>query len=549
MCCSSQLSMLAEQVPQLIRIDPFFVLPREISLQVLKYVDAISLTRAAQVSRHWRSLADDDILWRNMCEQHIEKRCTKCGWGLPLLEKKRISAHKTGTTFSRLGTGSKRPLPFDDDSGHASTSTSTISGSSGLESGSKKRKVVHSHLAALARIPSFSSSPGTSQDHVYLSDSDTESPLLDASPNVTGALTTRPWKDVYSERLTVERNWRRGRYHVRILKGHADGIMCIQINEQLTHPNFPVLITGSYDRTVRVWNLETGEEMLCLRGHARAIRALQFDEAKLITGSMDRTLKVWNWRTGKCIRTLEGHTEGVVCLTFDDNILASGSVDKTVKVWNFRTGECFTLRGHRDWVNAVTIWDGNSVAPSHHDVEAVSQGGCVPEIDLGKMLFSASDDGTIRLWNLATRSCARQFEGHVGQVQSIRLVYVDYDGLNEDQDGESSKSSTDGLKPPQPREREGTPGLSRPTGTGSHLHSTPSQSVPSMHKRGPHPLLISGSLDNTLKLWDIESGAPLQTYFGHIEGVWAVVSDKLRLVSASHDRTIKVSELRGVALV
>lgn len=56
----------------------------------------------------------------------------------------------------------------------------------------------------------------------------------------------------------------------------------------------------------------------------------------------------------------------------------------------------------------------------------------------------------------------------------------------------------------------------------------------------PRPLLISGSLDNTLKLWDVESGQDLQTYFGHIEGVWSVASDKLRIVSASHDRTIKV---------
>ena len=55
------------------------------------------------------------------------------------------------------------------------------------------------------------------------------------------------------------------------------------------------------------------------------------------------------------------------------------------------------------------------------------------------------------------------------------------------------------------------------------------------------PVLISGSLDNTIKVWDLASGKCQQTLFGHIEGVWAVASDKLRLVSGSHDRTIKVS--------
>ncbi|KIJ29891.1 hypothetical protein M422DRAFT_268674, partial [Sphaerobolus stellatus SS14] len=89
MCCFSQLSLLTDQLQHLIRLDPFLVLPREVSLQILKNLDAISLGRAAQVSRHWRSLADDDVLWRNICEQHIDKKCTKCGWGLPLLGKRR----------------------------------------------------------------------------------------------------------------------------------------------------------------------------------------------------------------------------------------------------------------------------------------------------------------------------------------------------------------------------------------------------------------------------------------------------------------------------
>ncbi|EXX79567.1 Met30p [Rhizophagus irregularis DAOM 197198w] len=65
---------------------------------------------------------------------------------------------------------------------------------------------------------------------------------------------TRPWKEVYSERLVVERNWRKGRYTVRSIKGHTDGILCLQFNEEYNR-----LITGSLDKTVRVWNLDTGE--------------------------------------------------------------------------------------------------------------------------------------------------------------------------------------------------------------------------------------------------------------------------------------------------
>ena len=110
-------------------------------------------------------------------------------------------------------------------------------------------------------------------------------------------LPTRPWKDVYCERLTIERTWRCGRCAVRTLKSYTDGVMCLQLSESLSHPSFLVLITGSYDHTAQVWNLETRTEVQCLSGHTRAIRALQFDEAKLITGSMDHTMRVWNRRT------------------------------------------------------------------------------------------------------------------------------------------------------------------------------------------------------------------------------------------------------------
>jgi F-box and WD-40 domain protein MET30 len=55
------------------------------------------------------------------------------------------------------------------------------------------------------------------------------------------------------------------------------------------------------------------------------------------------------------------------------------------------------------------------------------------------------------------------------------------------------------------------------------------------------PMLVSGSLDNTVKKWDVETGKVTKTLVGHIEGVWAAGSDKMRLVTGNHDRTIKVS--------
>ena len=334
---------------------------------------------------------------------------------------------------------------------------------------------------------------------------------------------TRPSKNVYSGRMAIERNWRRGRCTVRTLKGHTDGVMCLQFSETLSSPVFPVLITGSYDRTVRVWNLETGVELHCLKGHTRAVRALQFDEVKLITGSMDNTIKVWDWRSGKCIRTLTGHTQGVVCLNFDSNVLASGSTDSTIQVWDLRAAGAFTLRGHKGWVNAVQLWDSNpsSLRTSLTDTSLLDvQGSSSPlgaslQIGPGKMLFSASDDATIRLWDLTLRSCVKVFTGHVGEVQVLLLA---------DECGD------------HPME------YAMPGNVASHSVSEQAVDValssPQQMRR--KPILISGSLDNTIRFWDIETGQAIRTCLGHTEGVWAVASNKLRFVSASHDRTIRV---------
>ncbi|KAF8652707.1 hypothetical protein AX16_004211 [Volvariella volvacea WC 439] len=556
MCCFSQLSLLTEQLSQLIRIDPFTILPREVSLKILSYLDAISLCRAAQVTKRWKALADDDVLWRGICEQHIGQKCKKCGWSLPVLEKKR----------------SYRPSPCPPSPCPPSPSHST------LPSPPLKRPLEEDQSPSPPTPPikrqrsddcnnATSSSPDVTRPTPPTSvrPSPSSHTLLapqPGDPNGTLPSITRPWKSVYSERMTVERNWRRGRCTVRTLRGHTDGVMCLQYSETLSHPAFPVLITGSYDRTVRVWNMETGTELHCLKGHTRAVRALQFDECKLITGSMDNTIKVWDWRRGKCIRTLSGHSDGVVCLNFDSNVLASGSADSTVKVWNLRTGGAFTLRGHTDWVNAVQLWDSNcsspgngstgsslfdvsSPRPSSSGTVAATPGCSAPQIDPGKMLFSASDDGTIRLWDLNLRTCVRQFTGHVGQVQSMKLLLGNCDEIEEEAGCSDEKEAAMQVD----EANKGTPPMSTSLLIGE-VNQAPSPQTVSTRQTPPppaasnsnrkKPVLISGSLDNTIKVWDIDTGKTLKTLFGHIEGVWAVASDKVRIVSGSHDRTLKV---------
>ncbi|KAI9636998.1 putative F-box protein [Dioszegia hungarica] len=604
MCCFSQLSHLSDSLNLLIRIDPFSLLPREINLRVLGYLDAISLGRAAQVSQSWKALADDDLLWRRMCGQHIDRKCEKCGWGLPLLERRRLRGElNEGSPSVAVGVGVHEHHHHDD--------------GSGTRAGSKEGKMKHNGEASSSGGLSVPTPALKRVKISTLSDSETEiaegadgRPARDkgkaraAEENSSaGSLSrevrmTRPWKSVYCERLVVERNWRKGRCKMTTLKGHEDGIMCLQYHTSLATPSHPVLITGSYDKTVRIWNLDTGDCLRVLRGHTRAVRALQFDQRLLFTGAMDGTVRIWNWRAGECLRVLEGHSDGVVSLSYNGYLLASGSKDSTINIWNFRSGAKFTLRGHEEWVNSVMLWDGKNNPGDVDPAQMPSFAGlskrnaslstsstttpAPPSIEPGTMLFSCSDDQTIKLWDLTSRECIRTFSGHKAGVQTLRVLMVDMTEAEI-----AARKRLRSATPPSHGPGSGGWGpasqapmipaggvavqgrfVDVPEGFDPHLHrAIRGKGVePKVFVHGAPPtdaegmdvdeseagtdaeeggrqkraVLMSGSLDGTIKVWDVATGQEEKTLFGHIEGVWGVDVDALRIASASHDRTVKV---------
>ena len=479
-CCFPQLSYLSGSVRELIRIDFLSALPSELSFKVLCFLDTASLCKAARVSQKWRTLADDDVVWHRMCEQHIDRKCNKCGWGLPLLERKRLRASKRELQLRATGQGLNEwspnitPFPENDDGAHRNDE----------ENDRRMRDPsVASTTASKGLIPS-AEKPEANDSYFQ--------------PHV------QAWKDVYKDRYRISTNWKYGRYSTKIFKGHANGVTCLQFDDR-------ILATGSYDSTIKIWDIHTGEELRTLRGHDSSIRALKFDDTKLISGSLDRTLKVWNWRTGECIVTHPGQSSGIVGLDFDSAILVSGLQDATIKVWELQSKCTFVLRSHTDWVNAVKVDSGS------------------------RTLLSASDDFTVRLWDLDSRTCIKIFEGHVGQVQQVVTLPPEFEfeeNEHDDHDGASSTSS--GISSHPATQTTTEPPSSDSYGPG---FSDPARQLPPRY-------MLTGSLDGTLRLWDTATQKCLRTYIGHLEGIWGLAADTLRFVSCAQDGMTKVWDPR-----
>ncbi|KAJ9314026.1 hypothetical protein DTO271D3_5714 [Paecilomyces variotii] len=483
-CCFPQLSFISATVRDLIRIDFITALPPEISFKILCYLDTPSLCKAAQVSHRWRTLADDDVVWHRMCEQHIHRKCKKCGWGLPLLERKRLRASKRQIELraSQWGNDASTDALPAIEAGPSGEQVETEASKTSDVSLATKRKLDNDDNDDIAKRQRLSSSPEQRDDDYYKT-------------------RYRPWKEVYKDRFKVGTNWKYGRCSVKVFKGHTNGVMCLQFEDN-------ILATGSYDATIKIWDTDTGEELRTLRGHASGIRCLQFDDTKLISGSIDRTIKVWNWRTGDCISTYTGHRGGVIGLHFDATILASASMDKTVKIWNFEDKSTCLLRGHTDWVNAVRVDTAS------------------------RTVFSASDDCTVRLWDLDSKSCIRVFEGHVGQVQQVVPLPREFEFEEHDAECEKDNNSTTSGDTEERR--------------ASFEQLTDSSFGPDFDNGRPEPprYMLTSALDSTIRLWETSTGRCLRTFFGHLEGVWALAADTLRIVSGAEDRMVKIWDPR-----
>jgi WD40 repeat protein len=140
--------------------------------------------------------------------------------------------------------------------------------------------------------------------------------------------------------------------------------------------------SGSQDKIVRVWSVQTGQCEHTLEGHSGRVWSVVFspDGSRVASGLNDKTVRVWDVQTGQCEHTLNGHSGSVISVVFspDGSRVVSGSSDNTVRVWDVYTGQCeHTHEDHSDLVSNV---------------------GFSPD---GSRVASGSSDKTVRVWDVA----------------------------------------------------------------------------------------------------------------------------------------------------
>jgi WD40 repeat protein len=277
---------------------------------------------------------------------------------------------------------------------------------------------------------------------------------------------------------------------LKTLNGHHGSVLSVAISGDK-------IVSGSTDKTIKIWSLKTGKLLKTLNGHYSSVFSVAISGDKIVSGSYDDAIKIWSLKTGKLLKTLNGHYGSVNAVAISGDKIVSGSTDKTIKIWSLKTGKLLkTLNGHHSLVDSVAI--------------------------SGDKIVSGSGDDTIKIWSLKTGKLLKTLNGHHDSVDSVaisgdKIVSGSYDKTIKIWSLKTGKL----LK----------------TLSGHH------DSVFSVAISGDK--IVSGSDDKTIKIWSLKTGKLLKTLNGHHGSVRAVAISGDKIVSGSTDKTIKIWKLHS----
>lgn len=247
--------------------------------------------------------------------------------------------------------------------------------------------------------------------------------------------------------------------HLGTLTGHAGWVNVCELEIDGSK-----VLSGSYDRSLKLWDIVKNQKIRSFRGHKGSISSLQVGYGRTaISGSYDNSLMFWDYRHNKPTMSFVGHQGPVMSLLWepDEHRVISGSRDATVRVWDLRNGKCLhVMSGHSDWVKCLAAE--------------------------GDLLLSGSCDGKVKAWSIDSGACTSTLQGHTGSVNGIQLW--------RDKDMEQSSK------------------------------------------------FITASADSSLKVWDVNYSGCYQTLLGHTDEVVACQKFLNGVASASFDGNVRIWE-------
>ncbi|ODH02144.1 ribosome assembly protein 4 [Nostoc sp. KVJ20] len=330
---------------------------------------------------------------------------------------------------------------------------------------------------------------------------------------------------------------------VNTLEGHSDVVISVAYS-----PNGQQLASASSDKTIKIWDVSSGQLLKTLTGHSEQIIRVAYSPngQQLASASADKTIKIWDVRSGQLLKSLTGHSDRVMSVAYSPNgqQLASASNDNTIKIWDVASGQLLkTLTDDSDRVmsvayspngrqlasasggNTIKIWDVSSgqhlKSLTGHSDRVIS----VAYSPNGQQLASAGYDKTIKIWDASTGQLLKSFTGH-----SILIISVAYSPNGQQLASVNVDDNTIKIW-------DVSSGQLLKTLTG---HSD--NRVMSVAYSPNGRQLASASGGNTIKIWDVSSGQHLKSLTGHSSSVFSVAysPNGQQLASASDDKTIKI---------
>jgi len=300
--------------------------------------------------------------------------------------------------------------------------------------------------------------------------------------------------------------WRAPWQLYRVISGHLGWVRSLAID-----PTNDWFATGSADRTIKIWDLASGQLKLTLTGHIEQVTGLAVSARHpyMFSCGLDKTVKCWDLEQNKVIRSYHGHLSGVYSLALHPelDLVVTGGRDCAVRVWDMRTKlQVHCLSGHDNTVASLLTQ------------------GSDPQI------ISGSHDSTIRLWDLRAGKASSTLTHHKKSVRALALHPTEY---------AFASASTENVKK-----------FALPNGDFLHNMLAEQRSIVNCAAINADGLMVTGGDNGSLWFWDWRSGhcySQEQTIPqpGSLESESAIFGCAFdhsgsRLVTVEADKTIKM---------